>query len=258
MYIYLSKILPLMVLPIGIVIELLLMALLLLWWGKRKSSAFFMVAAIFVLWCCSMPIVANTVLGKLEQRYPALALSDVPSSDCIVLLGGALDLIRPPRVDVNLLDSVDRISKTASLYRAGKAAVVIVSGGNQPWQPQLKSEAKEIQTLLTDWGVPVSAIVLEETSRNTRENAVNTKVLLDKLECQTPLLVTSAAHMSRSVATFTKLEMDVFPVSADVRAVNTIDLTVFDFIPDTRALAMTTNAIREWTGQMIYRLRGWI
>ena len=179
MYIYLSKILPLMVLPIGIVIELLLIALLLLWWGKRKSSAFFMVAAISVLWCCSMPIVANTVLGKLEQQYPALALSDVPSSDCIVLLGGALESIRPPRVDINLLDSVDRITKTVSLYRAGKAAVVIVSGGNQPWQPQLKSEAKETQTLLTDWGVPVSAIVLEETSRNTRENAVNTKVLLD-------------------------------------------------------------------------------
>ena len=258
MYIYLSKILPLMVLPIGIVIELLLMALLLLWWGKRKSAAFFMVSAISVLWCCSMPIVANTVLGKLEQQYPALALSDVPSSDCIVLLGGALEPIRPPRIDVNLLDSVDRISKTVSLYRAGKAGMVIVSGGNQPWMPQLKSEAEETRTLLMDWGVPASAIVLEETSRNTHENAINTKVLLDKLECQSPLLVTSAAHMSRAVATFTKLEVDVFPVSADVRAVSIIDSTIFDFIPDTRALAMTTNAIREWTGQMIYRLRGWI
>ena len=234
------------------------MALLLLWWGKRKSAAFFMVSAISVLWCCSMPIVANTVLGKLEQQYPALALSDVPSSDCIVLLGGALEPIRPPRIDVNLLDSVDRISKTVSLYRAGKAGMVIVSGGNQPWMPQLKSEAEETRTLLMDWGVPASAIVLEETSRNTHENAINTKVLLDKLECQSPLLVTSAAHMSRAVATFTKLEVDVFPVSADVRAVSIIDSTIFDFIPSIFALGMTTNAMREWTGQLIYRLRGWI
>lgn len=257
MYIYLSKILPLMVLPIGIVIELLFMALLLLWRGKRKSAAFFMVAAMSVLWCCSMPVVANTVLGKLEQRYPALALNEVPASDCIVLLGGAIEPIRPPRVDVNLLDAVDRISKTVSLYRAGKAGMVIVSGGNQPWMPQLKSEAEETRSLLMDWGVPASAIVLEETSRNTRENAVNTKILLDELECKTPLLVTSAAHMPRSVATFAKVGVDVFPVSADVRAVNSTDLVVLDFIPDTRALAMTTNAIREWTGQAIYRLRGW-
>ena len=257
MYIYLSKILPLMVLPIGIVIELLLMALLLLWWGKRKSAGFFMVAAMSVLWCCSMPIVANTVLGKLEQRYPALALNDVPASDCIVLLGGAIEPIRPPRVDVNLLDSVDRISKTVSLYRAGKAGMVIISGGNQPWMPQLKSEAEETRTLLMDWGIPASAIVLEETSRNTRENAVNTKPLLEKLECKLPLLVTSAAHMPRSVATFAKLEVDVYPVSADVRAISSIDLTILDFIPHTGALAMTTNAIREWLGQTIYRLRGW-
>ena len=257
MYIYLSKILPLMVLPIGIVLELLLIALLLLLRRKRRSGIFFVVTAMAVLWVCSMPVVANKVLGTLEQRYPAVTLNEVPDSKCLVLLGGAIEAVRPPRVDVNLLDSVDRISKTASLYRAGKAEVVIVSGGNQPWSPQLKSEAVETRTLLVAWGVPAEAIVVEERSRNTYENAFNSLPLLRESECRNPLLVTSAAHMTRSVDSFASLGVKVFPVSVDVRAVRTMRLTVFDFIPDTHALGMTTNAMREWAGQRIYRFRGW-
>jgi uncharacterized SAM-binding protein YcdF (DUF218 family) len=246
-----------MFLPIGIVLELLVIALLLLWRRKRSSAVFFIVMAMAVLWIGSMPIVANTVLGKLEQRYPAVPLSTIPESKCVVVLGGALEPLRPPRVDVNLLDSVDRISKTASLYRAGKARLVIVSGGNQPWAPKLKSEAAATRTLLVDWGVKIEDIVVDEASRNTYENALNSKQLLREAECGAPLLVTSAAHMPRAVASFARLDVDVFPVSADVRAVRTLRLTVFDFIPDIGALDMTTTAMREWVGQKIYEFRGW-
>jgi len=246
-----------MILPIGIVVELLVIALLLLWRRKRKLAVFFIVAAMTVLWVCSMPIVANTVLGKLEQRYPAISISEIPESKCVVLLGGGLEPVRPPRVDVNLLDSADRISKTASLYRAGKAKVVIVSGGNQPWSPRLKSEAVETRTLLVAWGVPAEAIVVDETSRNTHENALNSKVLLRESGCKTPLLVTSAAHMSRSVASFASQGVEVFPVSVDVRAVRVMQLTVIDFVPGAPALQMTSDAMREWIGQKIYRFRGW-
>lgn len=257
MYIYLSKILPLLVLPVGIVFELLLIALLLLWRDKRKPAVFFIVTAMAFLWICSMPLVANGVLGKLEQQYAAVPLSAIPKSKCLVVLGGVLEPVRPPRVDINLLDSADRIIKTANLYRAGKAEVVIISGGNQPWSPQLKSEAADIRTLLVSWGVPVEAILVDETSRNTYENAFNSKIILREAGCKVPLLVTSAAHMPRSVASFSRLGVEVIPVSADVRAVKTLRLTVFDFIPDMRALDMTTTAAREWTGQKFYRVRGW-
>lgn len=246
-----------MVMPIGIVFELLLIALLLLRRRKRRSGVFCVVAAMAVLWGSSMPIVANSVLGTLEQQYPAVTLNQIPDSKCLVLLGGSIESIRPPRVDVNLLDSVDRISKTASLYHAGKAKVIIVSGGNQPWSPQLKSEAVETRTLLVAWGVPADAIVVEERSRNTYDNAFNSKPLLRESRCKIPLLVTSAAHMTRAVDSFASLGVEVFPVSTDVRAVRTMRLTVFDFIPDIKALEMTTNAMREWTGQRVYRYRGW-
>jgi len=210
-----------------------------------------------VLWVCSMPIVANTALGALEKRYPAVALNQVPESQCLVLLGGSLEPVRPPRVDVNLLEAADRISKTASLYHAGKAKLIIISGGNQPRLRQLKTEAAEARSLLIAWGVPAEAIILDETSENTHGNAFNSAILLRESRCKKPLLVTSAAHMQRSVASFAKLGVDVFPVSTDVRAVRVFRLSIFNFLPDIRALEMTTSAMREWYGQKVYKIRGW-
>lgn len=257
MYIYLSKILPLLVVPIGIVLELLLVTLLLLWKRKRKSAVLCLVTAMLVLWGSSMPIVANSLLGSLERQYPAVHLDSVPSSECIVVLGGAVEPVLAPRVDVELKEAADRIFKTASLYAAGKAKMVIVAGGNQPWSPYEQSEAEAIRLLLMNWGVPGEAILLDDTSRNTRENVVNTWEILQKRPCSTPLLVTSAAHMPRSVASFAMVGIKVFPVSADVRVVRASKLTVYDFLPDTKALKKTTDAIHERVGQQYYRLRGW-
>ena len=257
MYIYLSKILPLLLLPIGIIFGLLIIALLLLWRRKRKTSAVFIILAMTLLWVSSMPIVADTFLGRMEQQFPAVSLSDIPASGCVVVLGGAVKPVLPPRVDIELSDSVDRIFKTASLYKAGKVQLIIVAGGNQPWSAFGQSEAEATSTLLVAMGVPDSAIMLDETSRNTRENAINAKTLLGEIDCERPLLVTSAAHMKRSVASFEKIGIDVFPVSSDVRVARTTTFKILDFLPHADALNMTTAAMREWIGQKVYQFRGW-
>ena len=244
-------------LPIGLVIELSLLALLFLFFGKRKVSAAFLVVALLVLWVSSMPIVAATLYGKLEQDYPPVALEDIPVSECIVLLGGVIGPVLYPRVDMEMHEAIDRVYKAAQLYRAGKGEVLIATGGRQPWSPSEQPEAELMQALLMEWGVPAGAIVLEGASRNTRENAVNSRVLMEKLGCDTPLLVTSAAHMARSVAAFEKVGVEVFAVSADVRVIRNSGVTAFDFLPDAGALLMTTDAVREWLGRRVYEFREW-
>lgn len=246
-----------MVLPIGLVIELCLVALLFLLKGWKKTSATFLVSAIWVLWVASMPITAHTLLGKLEQDYPAVMMTEVPARQCIVVLGGTVEPILPPRIDIDMHAGVDRLRKAAQLYRAARARVIVVSGGNQPWSPFAEPEADSMKTLLLEWGVPAEAIVLEGESRNTRENAVQAIELMQDLDCGEPLLVTSAAHMKRSVAVFDKLGVTVFPVSADVRVIKNPNLTLLDFLPDADALNMTTDAMREWVGQKVYQVQGW-
>lgn len=257
MYIYLSKLLPLLVLPLGVVVLLCGVALLLLWTGRRKAAAGLLVLALMVLWVSSMPITAGTLYGGLVRNFPPLPLREIPEGDCIVLLGGAVQAAVHPRVDIELNEAVDRVYKAAQLIRTGKGQVVIVAAGNQPWHAALPAEAEVIQTLLVEWGVPQSAIVLDGASRNTRENAMNSKKIMDQMGCQAPLLVTSAAHMQRAVAAFEKVDVAVFPVSTDLRVVPGQGYTVFDFLPQAGALAMTTEVMREWIGRKVYRFRDW-
>ena len=244
-------------LPIGIVLELLLLGLFFIWKGKPKKSLIFLFSAMLVLWVSSMPVIADALFGKLEQQYPAIALENIPASECIVVLGGAVGPVLTPRIYVEFFDASDRVHKAASLYLAGKGRVIIVAGGNQPWSPFEQSEAQAIQSVLVGWGVPASAVLLDGASRNTRENATNARVLLEKSNCDTPLLVTSAAHMARSVATFASVGVEVFPVSTDIRVVKSPKLAPIDFLPDAAALKMTSDAMREWIGQQVYRIQGW-
>jgi uncharacterized SAM-binding protein YcdF (DUF218 family) len=256
-YVYLSKLLPLLVLPVGIVLLTAVLALLFLWAGRRRISAVFLILAIVVLWASSTPIVAVSLYGRLESRFPPVAMADIPAADCIVLLGGSVAPALAPRVDTEFNESIDRVYKAGQLYLAHKGNVVIVAAGNQPWADYGPPEAELIADLLVESGVPRAAILAEGESRNTRENALNSKRLIDLLTCGSTLLVTSAAHMPRSVAAFEKVGVEVFAVSTDVRVVNAPGVTVFDFLPQAGALSMTTDAMREWLGRKVYEYRGW-
>jgi len=257
MYVYLSKILPVFMMPLGVVSLLLLLALFFLRRGKRRTSAAFLVLGLAVLWTASTPFVAAQLLRQAESRYPAVAMEQVPLGGCVIVLGGAVGAPIPPRVDIDMSESIDRVYQAAALYRAGKAPIVIVTGGNQPWSESKTAEADLIRDLLIEWGVPRDAIFLEGSSRNTRENALYTKNILDAIVCKDPLLVTSAAHMPRAVAAFNSVGVAVTAVSTDVRATNLSLPGVIDFIPSADALATTSEVIREWIGQQVYAWQGW-
>ena len=257
MYVYLSKILPVFVMPVSLVIILVLVGLLLIGRGKTKSAVGVLAAAIAVLWISATPLVAEGLYRNLESKYPPRALAEVPQAGCVVVLGGALSPPLKPRVDLEFGEPVDRVYKAAQLYRAGKARMVIVTGGNQPWSSSPWAEADLTRELLVEWGVPKDAIFLEGSSRNTRENAVYSKNLIDSINCETSLLVTSAAHMPRAMAAFRAVGVSVTPVATDVRVVERNQSAVVDFLPNAAALSMTSDAIREWIGQLVYRLQGW-
>jgi uncharacterized SAM-binding protein YcdF (DUF218 family) len=63
--------------------------------------------------------------------------------------------------------------------------------------------------------------------------------------------------MQRAVASFKALGLYVYPVSTDVRVLQGSEVTLMDFVPDAHALAMTSDALREWMGQKVYEWRGW-
>ncbi|HLF29412.1 MAG TPA: YdcF family protein [Xanthomonadales bacterium] len=257
MYLYLSKILPLLVMPLGLVLLLGLLALACWLLGKRRMSGACGLLALLLLWISSTPFVAESLYGRLEASFPPQPLTQIPASSCIIVLGGAVGLPLAPREDIELTEAVDRVHKAVQLYRAGKGGRVFVTAGNQPGSPPGPSEAALIGELLVEWGVPADAIQLEGNSRNTRENALNLKPLIESGGCDRSLLVTSAAHMQRAVAAFKAAGLYVYPVSTDVRVLHDTGHALVEFLPDAHALAMTSDAIREWLGQRVYEWNGW-
>ena len=257
MYVYLSKILPVFVMPLSVVLLLLLVGLMFLRKGRRKTSGGFLSLALVLLWTASMPLVANLLYGNIESQYPPQPLDRVPAGGCVIVLGGVVGAPIPPRVDIEFNEAVDRVYKTAELYRAGKAPYVIVTGGNQPWTKSGTAEAELIRDVLMGWGVPEDVIFLEGSSRNTRENALYSRNIINSINCEQPLLVTSAAHMPRALAAFNSVGLRVTPVSTDVRVADTGFPALVEFMPSAQALAMTSDAIREWIGQWVYSMKGW-
>jgi uncharacterized SAM-binding protein YcdF (DUF218 family) len=70
------------------------------------------------------------------------------------------------------------------------------------------------------------------------------------------LLVTSALHMPRALATFRALGVDTIPAPTDFEAVPQ-PFHPLRWLPDAETLAASTQAIKEYLGLWVYRWRGW-
>ena len=117
-------------------------------------------------------------------------------------------------------------------------------------------------TLLEMLGVPREVMIEEPFSLNTYENAINVQEILQETSIERILLVTSAFHMPRSLAIFRKLGIDAIPAPTDFLVTRTYYYSFEDFIlnifPQASRLSLTTLALKEYIGLVIYRLQGWL
>lgn len=247
----LTKLLPLFVYPLGISIILSLSGLLFLWAGQKRIAVFSILISIMVLWGSSTKVVADFVMTSLERHYPPLAVEAMPTADAIVILGGITRGTVPGIGLTDLDGGVDRLVHGARLFKAGKAPVVILSGGGVPgYQPESEAMAE----ILSFMGIPLKNMILESKSRNTEQNGLNTKGILDEQGMNTVLLVTSASHLRRAQAVFESMGVSVIPAATDYQIVEGA-ASILDWLPSPTALAMTTSGIKEYIGWWVFSLK---
>lgn len=263
MFLFLSKLLPLFFYPLGVVCWLLVVALI-LWWQKSRFVPIPVLTALLVLLISSNTWVANSLAQSLEwQQIPKGAL---PTADAIVVLGGATKSKFPPRPSVDLSEAGDRVLYGAQLYREGKAPLIIASGGRIDWRGSGPAESADMTAILKTLGVPDTAILQDPTSLNTYQNAVNVRQILKKQDIRRILLVTSAMHMPRSLRIFQHLGIEAIPAPTDFLVTqqeldepnSSAIATILNIVPDADRLGITTRALKEYVGTVIYRLRGWL
>lgn len=256
MSVFVTKFLSLFIHPLTASLAVIGLGAVVSWW-RGRLGALIVGVGIAVLWIASMPLVADGLQWTLESRYPPSPVQDVQRADAIVTLGGSVSPPRPPRVYPDLNGAADRVWHAARLFHANKASVIIASGGTMPWKDQAFREAPAMKQVLVSLGVPEDSIVVESRSANTYENATHTADVAAEMSLDRILLVTSALHMRRALATFRQAGIDAIPVATDYRAVQG-EGSVLDLFPSAEALSRTNTAIREYVGYAVYDLRGWI
>ncbi len=250
----LTKLLSLLVYPLSQALLLCLLGLLLQLIGRGRTAFIAVGLAVAWLWLCSTALFADVLMGNLEKGFPPRALSATPKADVILVLGGATrgDTHMSSLGDLN--QQADRLVHAAALYKAGKAPVVMVSGGSARGD---RPEAQLMRDILQVMGVPRGSILLEESSRDTHDNAVNSSALLSQRGAKRILLVTSAFHMRRSMALFQGRGLEVTPAPTDYqRLVNSP--SVPRWLPTADNLVRSTYALREYVGYWVYARRGWL
>jgi uncharacterized SAM-binding protein YcdF (DUF218 family) len=218
--------------------------------GKRRL----VVAVAFVLlYLQSAPATVDMLTAPLE-RYPPLSLDHLPAADAIVVLAGGRYSRAPEygRDTVSVLTLV-RLQYAADLERATGLPLVL-SGGSAQDEPDTEA-ALMAQVLRSTFGID-GEILTETMSRNTAENALYTKALLDAHSWHRVLLVTQARDLPRAVAIFERYGVSVIPAPLRFDTRPTGGPMLFgDWLPSAKSMYQLREVCHEYVGLLWYRVR---
>ncbi len=251
-----SKIVGFFMQPSALLLVLLLVACAVLWSRYWNVGRWLVVAATALLLIGGEAPTASWLILPLEERFqrPDLANANV---DGIIILGGGEDSRVAKARNVHALNEAgERLTEGLALARRYPKAKLVFTGGSTEilFAPTVGAEAA--RRIMDDFDLgDRSRIVLEDKARNTWENAVFTKDLVKPQPGERWLLVTSAAHMPRSMGVFRKAGFPVEPWPVDYRTAGSRDRWL-PFEAPSEGLRRLEAALHEWYGLVAYRVLG--
>lgn len=254
MFFILSKIGWFLLQPLALVFVLALAGLsaLVLRWSRLGASL--VAVSIVLLGTAAFTPLGLIMTAVLEDRFPVPPLPDKIAG--IVVLGGGLDTrVARFRGGYELNEAADRMTAGVALSRRYRDAKLVFTGGVAAIFEDDASESRSAKDFFDEMGVPAERVLLEDRARNTVENAVFTKALVQPKPGETWLLVTSAYHMPRSVGCFRQAGFEILPYPVDHRTPS----GPANWRPSadtTRNVEKVHYAIREYLGLFAYWASG--
>jgi uncharacterized SAM-binding protein YcdF (DUF218 family) len=209
----------------------------------RRTGITLCVLGIALLWLLATPFIADTLVRSAE-RYPPLDLARPIDAQALVILGAGVRLNAP-----EYGRSAPGASTLERLVYGARVAHVtnlpmLVSGSH--------GEAAAMTTSLErDLGITPKWI--ENHSRDTHQNARMSAAILVPLGIRRIVLVTSSAHMARSVSEFEAAGLEVVPAPAAMWTRR--DAGVLLWVPNSDALVRSQRALYEGLGRMVQGAR---
>jgi len=255
MFFVLSKILAFLLKPLNLIVLTALYGLFTRI-PQRRQRAF--TVLIFMLLGFSTPWPINELARRWEigQRSPE---SIVEPYDVGILLGGYTEMsAASPAGVVTFSRSANRLTETLALYKMGKIRRILLTGGSGRMIGEESSEAPVSRWYLQQVGVPDSAIIIEGHSRNTWENALYSKQLIDSLapgsRC---LLITSAWHLRRAKGCLDKAGLPCEVFGADFFTLQDLGNKLHWLQPSWECLMKWNYLLKEWVGWLVYKIKGY-
>ncbi len=220
-----------------------------------KAGTKMVVVAVCLLLICGMLPVGPVLMVWLERQYPA---TEAPTNvDGIIVLGGAFESNLSRKSEkLSANSDIGRIFCAVELTKINPSARLAFTGGSGDILNPETLEGQDIRQFINLIDFKHRNILFEEKSRNTFENAVYSKEMLNPQNDENWVLVTSAYHMPRSVSVFQKLDWNVTAYSCGHKTTGKYG-EIFTQLPSvTGNFTMLNIAIKEIIGSVIYYVTG--
>jgi len=258
MFFILSKSIYYLAMPFSFVGYCLLFAYL--FRKKRRRRNLWLGCALCLAYLFSNKFLANELQRAWDWSY--VQSNTLPKGTYGILLGGMVNQNIKTADNPIYSNNTDRIIQTAHLYRGGIINKILVTGGvaTVRGKEHRVPEALLIQKTLVEWGIPTEDIWLETSSINTHENALFSKHITDSLGISSsPILITSAFHMRRSMGCFRKMDYDPIPYPTGHSYSDRDQIPIAEYwYPTEEAPVIYRRVFREILGMVAYKIQGYL
>ena len=225
---------------------------------KDKWKKWSKYSAVFVFFFFSNTVILSEFMRMWEIH--GTRFENTKNYDVGIVLGGMSDYNNDLDV-LSITGHGDRIWQAITLYKKHKIKKILISGDSGYVYDRGLHEAKQLKKVLVEWGIPSNDIITEDKSKNTHENALESKKVLDRSypHFSKFLLITSGSHMRRSLACFDKVGLKCDSFSTDlITGQNRSYFWDQYIIPNQDAMGQWNKLIKEWIGYFVYDMIGYI
>lgn len=250
-----SKLLSFVTQPLAWVVVLLLGGLLCLP-RRRKWGMGLGWTALTVLLLQGWEPLPDAVLRQLEAQHPGPApQTSLQQYAGVVLLGGALEpaYVWEGHGQPALNEAAERMTAAIALLQRYPHLRLLFTGGEGELFAEGLTEADRARIFFDSMGLAPQRLVYESASHTTYENAVFSAAMPGVNPARPWLLLTSASHMARAMATFRKAGWNVTPYPVDYRTGSQTPWTQYSLAVGAKKWHL---ALHELIGLLAYRLAG--
>ena len=235
----LSKVVQFAIEPLNWLIVFILLSLIFLGLRKPHLCRRFLLFALLDLLVVGWLPSSEIFLRALEDAVPKVNIAQINANDIggIIILGGAIEGgdIAVDRGEISIGSAAERVTKAFELIRKYPDLPFIFSGFSGRLSPKGVSEADAFRQLIAEQGLADRSAHYENQSRNTYENVLYIKPIVEEFGGKRPdgvekpwLLITSASHMYRSLKIFQKQGIAVIPIPVDYQTAKGLSWGSFD------------------------------